>query len=230
MKCGTAIGSPPGFFDGRSETTFVSAIELQTIDDDLDVATGCNGVARRDFVDVANFAANEQTSIARVEKGFAHFEELFGATDGHAIRHERRLASMARDGLFRGTSRVDTNRRNIAIRTNRNGLAGKQRCEVWFEVRHGGNGRTRALDGRSSIDGYTRSDGIELVDGRPFQTLEKLPCVRTEAFDESTLALGIERIEREGRLSRAGHTDDTDELSGGEIEVDALEVVGSRAA
>ena len=230
MKNGWAIGTTPRFFDGRSEAAFVSTIELQAIDDDFNGAPGRYGIAWCDFVDVAHFAADVEPSISGAEQRFANFEKRFGTGNGDAIRNDGRLPLMIRDRLFCCLCRIDTHGGDLAVRTNRNGFAGKQCRKVRFEVGHGGDGRAGTFDGGATVDGNAGRDGIQLIDGWSFEALEELSRVGAEAFDETPLALGIEGIEGERRLARAGDTDDADELPGGEVEVDALEIVGARAA
>jgi hypothetical protein len=58
---------------------------------------------------------------------------------------------------------------------------------------------------------------------------EKLPRIRTEAFDEPPLPLGIERVHRQARLARSGHAAQTNELSCGEVDRDGPEVMSTRS-
>ena len=59
---------------------------------------------------------------------------------------------------------------------------------------------------------------------------EELSGVGGEALDVSSLSLGVERVEGEARLPRAGHAGHHDELLLRQVDVDGLEVVLAGAA
>ena len=59
---------------------------------------------------------------------------------------------------------------------------------------------------------------------------QELARVGREALHVAALALGVQGVEGEGRLTRAGQTGDDHELVARNIEVDILQVVRARAA
>ena len=65
-------------------------------------------------------------------------------------------------------------------------------------------------------------DGIDLG---LVHALEKLARVGRERLDVSALALGVDRVEGEGRLAAPAGAGDDAEFADGEIDIDALEVV-----
>ena len=69
-----------------------------------------------------------------------------------------------------------------------------------------------------------------MIDGRLVHAVEKLADVGRECFDVAALALGIERVKRQGRLAGAGWAGDDAEFSERNFQVEALEVVLSAAA
>src|SRR5208283_3864567 len=80
------------------------------------------------------------------------------------------------------------------------------------------------------LDRDRRGEAIDRVDVRLVHLPEELAGVRREALDVPPLALGVERIERERRLSRAAHPGDDDELAARQVDRDVLQVVLTRVA
>src|SRR5262249_22989810 len=60
--------------------------------------------------------------------------------------------------------------------------------------------------------------------------LEELARIRRQGLDVSTLAFGIERVEGERRLARAGQAREHDQPLARDVDVDALEIMCARAA
>src|SRR5207249_158090 len=58
----------------------------------------------------------------------------------------------------------------------------------------------------------------------------ELPGVGGQALHVPALALGVERVEGEAALARAGHARDHHQAAGGDGELDVLEVVDADAA
>ena len=69
-----------------------------------------------------------------------------------------------------------------------------------------------------------------MVDIRLFHEAEELAGVSGEGLDVAALALGVDGVESEGGLARAGEARDHDELVARDVDVDVLEVVLSGAA
>ena len=140
------------------------------------------------------------------------------------------LFALRGEELLRGDRRIGPLGEDAALLAQRSRLAGEERGEIRLDVAHRRDGRARALDGRAAIDGDARGDRIERVHRGAVEPLEELPRVRAEALDETPLAFGVQRVERERRLARAAEAGDGDERTGLEIEIDPLQVVGPSAA
>ena len=87
-----------------------------------------------------------------------------------------------------------------------------------------GLGRILLLDrdgGREPVDG---------IDVGLLHALEELPRVRRERLDVAPLSLGVDRVEGERRLARAGRPGDDGEGAPRDLEVEAFEIVLPRAA
>jgi hypothetical protein len=59
---------------------------------------------------------------------------------------------------------------------------------------------------------------------------QELPRVGGQRLDVAPLALGVDGVEGQRRLARAGQAGDHDQLVPREVEIDVLEVVRARAA
>src|SRR5205823_13118053 len=79
------------------------------------------------------------------------------------------------------------------------------------------------------VDGDRGRETFDEVNVRLLHLTEELPRVRGERLDVPSLALGIDRVERERRFSRSREPRDHDELVAGYLDVDVLEVVLARA-
>jgi hypothetical protein len=71
---------------------------------------------------------------------------------------------------------------------------------------------------------------VDLVDIRLLHHLQELPRIGRQAFDIAALALGIDRVEGERRLARAGQAGHHDQFAAGNVHVDVLEIMFLGAA
>ena len=93
------------------------------------------------------------------------------------------------------------------------------------DLRHRAHGGARGLHRVGLLDGDGGPDVLDGVDPGLGEELEELARVGAERLDVAPLALGMQRLEDERRLARAGHAGDDDVAAQGDIEVEALEVV-----
>ena len=148
----------------------------------------------------------------------------------HDLRHDEQLRALRqladlvdhlvdrllRDGL-------------AALRTVRMADAREEQSEVVVNLRDRADGRARVVARRLLVDRDGRREAVNLVDIRLVHLAEELARVRRERLDIAALALGVDRIEGQGRLARAREARDDDELVARDVNVDVLEVVGSGA-
>ena len=80
------------------------------------------------------------------------------------------------------------------------------------------------------LNGDGRRKAIDMIDVRLLHHVKELARIGRERLDIAALALGIDGVEGERRLARAGEPGDHHELLPGQIEGDVLEVVLPRAA
>jgi ribosomal protein L21 len=63
-----------------------------------------------------------------------------------------------------------------------------------------------------------------------FSITQELPRVGRQRLDVAALALGVDGVEGQRRLARAGQAGDHDQLVARQVEIDVLQVVGARTA
>ena len=105
----------------------------------------------------------------------------------------------------------------------------KEQVEVARDVRHRADGGPRVVGERLLLDGDDRRQAENEVDvGLGNLGHEPLGESR-ERFHVAPLALGVDGVERQARLARAGETGDDDEAVARDLDRDVLEVVHARA-
>ena len=98
------------------------------------------------------------------------------------------------------------------------------------ELGGGRDGGARVLDGVLLLDGDGGQDAVDLVDVRPVDALQELPHVGRHRLDEPPLPLGVERVERQRRLSRTRRAGHHRQLPLRDVDRNVLEIVGPRPA
>ncbi len=90
--------------------------------------------------------------------------------------------------------------------------------------------RARIARGVFLADGDGRRDAVDIVYIGLFHALEELARVSGEGFHVAPLALGVDGVEGEGRLTRPGNSCDDGELIMGDRDGNVLEVMNPRTA
>ena len=105
-----------------------------------------------------------------------------------------------------------------------------EQAHIIVDLGDGGDGRARVAAGGLLLDRDGGRQALDMVDVGLLHQLEELAGIGRQALDIAALALGIDGVEGEARLARAGQAGDDDQLLAREIDVDALEVVLARTA
>ncbi len=112
--------------------------------------------------------------------------------------------------LARGENRVHNLLGGLAVhfaparRAVRHGNRPVEDSQVVVNLRHRRDDGARIAARRVLFDGNRRRKPLDLLDVGLLQPVEELPRIRRERLDVSPLPLGVERVERERRLSAAG--------------------------
>ncbi len=108
--------------------------------------------------------------------------------------------------------------------------AGEQQAQVVVDLGDRADRGARVVRGRLLLDGDGRRQALDVVDVGLLHHRQELPRVGRERLDVAPLAFGVDRVEGERRLARAGQPGDDDELVARQIQIDALQIMGARAA
>src|SRR4029077_1879327 len=112
----------------------------------------------------------------------------------------------------------------------RNPGTGVQKPQVVVDLGDRAHGRARVVRARLLLDGNRRRKPLDAVHVGLVHGGEELPRVDRERLDVAALTLGVERVESERGLTRAGKTGDHDQPLARQVEAEVLEIVGARTA
>ena len=106
----------------------------------------------------------------------------------------------------------------------------EEQAQVIVDLGDGADGGARVVRGRLLLDRDRRRQAFDDVDVGLVHQLQELAGIRREALDITPLPFGVERVESERALARAGEAGDDDQPMPRQIEVDVLEVMRACAA
>ena len=117
-----------------------------------------------------------------------------------------------------------------AVEAGDGAAAGVEEAEVVVDLGGGGDGGAGVAGLVLLLDGDGGGEAVHVVDVGFFDALEELAGVGGEGFDVAALAFGVDGVEGERGFAGAGDSADDGEGVVGDVDVDALEVVGAGAA
>src|SRR5437899_5854392 len=104
-----------------------------------------------------------------------------------------------------------------------------EQLQIIVDLRHCPDRRTRGLDRIGLLDCYRWGNAANIVHARFVHAVEELPHVGAERLDVTTLAFGVNGLERQARLAATTGAGDDCQLSQRKIEIDTFKVVLSRS-
>ena len=108
--------------------------------------------------------------------------------------------------------------------------AGEEQAQIIVNFGGGGDGGARIARGIFLADGDGRGDAGDFVHVGLLDAIEELAGVGGKRFDVAALAFGVERVEGEAGLARAGDAGDDGQGVVWNVEAEVLEIVDARAA
>ena len=120
--------------------------------------------------------------------------------------------------------------RVVVVRAARRADARVQQAQVVVDLGDGADGRARVVRGRLLLDRDRRRQALDVVDVGLLHHAQELARVGRQRLDVAALAFGVDRVEGQRGLARAGQAGDHDQLVARQVEIDVLEVVRPRAA
>ena len=178
--------------------------------------------------------------LARRRRGDAHEALRAQVLDDDLVRDlvgelERRgdvEARAAREGEHRVGDRLHRVRLELASALRADGVADArpEQAQVVVDLGRRADGGARRPGRVLLLDRDGGGEPVDVIDVRLLHALEELPRVRGERLDVAPLALGVDGVEGEGGLARAGGSRDDRERASRDLEVEAFEIVLPRAA
>ncbi len=150
--------------------------------------------------------------------------EMTGAMSASAVPSGKRehLVDHLAHGLRREVEAV--------VRAARDAGARVQQAQVVVDLGDRADGRARVVRGGLLFDRDRGRESLDRIHVRLFHHRQELPRVGGQRLDVAALALGIDRVEGERRLARAGQAGEDDQAVARQVQVDVLEIVRARAA
>ena len=108
--------------------------------------------------------------------------------------------------------------------------AREEQAQVVVDLGHRADRRARVPRGALLVDADRRRQAVDLVDVRLVHLAQELARVRRQALDVAPLALGIDGVEGEAALARAGQAGDDHQPVAWQFDGDVLQVVFAGAA
>ena len=204
--------------------------DAQPVDDDFDRVLLVLGELR-DRIDLVHLAVDAHAHEALGAQLDEQFE-LFAFAVHHRRREDHQLGFLGHH-QHRVDHLRDRHRGELLLRVvgaERLADAGVEQAQVIVDFGDGADGRARVVRRRLLLDRNRRREAFDQIDVGLFHQLQELPRVGRQRLDVAPLSLGVQRVEGERALARAGEPGDDDQPVSRQIEVDVLEVVRSGAA
>ena len=218
------LGQRGGRLDRLGQALAQIGLEHEPVDDDLDRVLELlveDDLLLEQPLLAVDLDAREAVAAELLE----HVAEL-----ALAVAHDRRVDGEARplreredllDDLIEALPRD----RAAADRAMRPPHPRVEQAQVVVDLGHRADRRARVARGRLLVDRDRRREPVDRVDVGLLHHLQELPRVGGERLDVAALALGVDRVEGERRLARAGQAGDADERVARQADGDVLEVV-----
>ena len=104
-----------------------------------------------------------------------------------------------------------------------------QQSQVVVDLRDGPDGRARVARRALLVDGDRRRQTLDEVHVGLVHLAQELPRIRRQRLDIAALSLGVDRVERQRALARAGKPGQHDQPVPRQVEVHVLEIVLARS-
>jgi hypothetical protein len=201
----------------------------QAVDHHVDRMLDVLRKARRgvELVDLAVHAHPREALRAQL------FEKLgllaLAAGDDRREHHDTRVFRQ-REQLVHHLRHAVRLQREPVLGAKRRADARVQQAQIVVDLGHRADGGARIVARRLLLDGDRGRQSLDQVDVGLLHELQELARIRRQRLDVAALALGVQRVEGERALARAGETGDDDEALTRQLDAQVLQVVRARAA
>ena len=197
---------------------------LQTVDNDGDVVVEL--LVEHDLIfQKERLAIDLDAREALAPQAFKDvFELSLTSTHDRCVDRELGVLGEAQDLLddLLGTLPGDGTATDGTVRSPASRI---EQAQVVVDFGNGAYGRTRVTRRRLLVDRDRRRQPVDAINVRLLHLTEKLARVGAQRLDVASLPLGVERVEGEAGLARAGQSGDADQFVARQHNRDVLEVV-----
>ena len=223
-----ALGQAEGGFDGVGQALADAFLDHEAVHHHFDGVLELLAQLRR-IAQLDELAVHAGPGVALGGEFLEEVDEFALAAADHGGQHlearaVRELEQLVHD-LLRGLLRHGL----PADGAVRPADTGPEQAHVVVNLGDGAHGRARVLARGLLVDGHRRREALDEVDVGLVHLAEELPGVGGERFDVPALALGEDRVERQGGLAGAGQAGEHDHGIARQVEVDVAQVVLARA-
>src|SRR6185437_2454110 len=226
---GQAVGQAQGGFQAVGQARHDAALDHDAVDDDVDIVLQVLFELGRVLDGI--IGAVDLQALEALLLQFGDFLAVLALAPADIGRQQQQprafgqqhdLVDHLRNGL--GLDRQAGGRR-VGDADPR-----PQQAHIVVDFGDRADGRTRVLRGRLLFDRDGRREAFDQVNIGLGHQLQELARIGRQAFDITALAFGIDGVESERRLARAGQAGQDDELAARYVDIDSLEVMLARAA
>ena len=205
------LPEPQRVVNGLFQAAVFPLAEDQAIDHDFDVVAAV-AVELGGFVEGENLAINAHADVA----GFLQVREqlvvlAFALLDYWGEDVQARVCRQGADAGGDLSAALGADRL-AALGAVRGANAGEQDAQIVVDFRDGANGGAGALTGGFLRDGDGRGQAGDLIDIGLFHRPQKLARVRRQRGDVAALPFGVQGVEGQRGLARAGDAGEADQF------------------
>jgi len=223
------VAKSEGGFDRLGEAWGGSAgLEIDAVLDDEDF--GVEVLEGWGLVGAKGFSVQPNAQVALAGEEFKKIRRLglFGNLDREG--DDQRFSGVRGEDLAEDRTGSAGEDFAAAFRAECLGGAGEEELEVVVDLGDRADGRARGADIVRLLNGDGRGDALNVVREGFIHPLEELAGVGTESLYIPPLSLGVDGIKGEAGLAAAARPSNDNELPGGKLKVNSLEVILSGSA
>ena len=213
LHLGHALGQAQGRLEGVGEAALDALALDQAVDDDLDGVLFIAGELD-DLGELVDLAVDASPGVALGGEVGQHRRVVALAAPDHRRQHlEAGALGELEDAVDDLLGRLAGDDRAV-VRAVGHADAGEEQPQVVVDLGDGSHRGTGVARGALLVDGDGGREALDEVHVGLVHLPQELPRVGRERLDVAALAFGVDGVESQGRLARAGRRED-DDLSRG---------------
>ena len=218
-----------GRLEGFGQTLRELGSDAEPVDDGLDRVFAPR-LQRRDLVEFVHRAVDAHAREALAGKFADQLRMLAFAVGDQRRQQQGGLLRVPLEHLIDHLAHALRGQIDAVDRAARQAGTRIQQAQVIVDLGDRAHRGARVVGAGLLLDGNGRREALDAVDVRLVHHGQKLARVGRQRLHVPTLTFGVQGVEGQGRLARPGQPGEHDQLLPGQIQVDALQIVGARTA